>query len=49
MTEEKRTVKTIVVRGQKVTIYYYELFLDLYKEWRANGMSQEEIEDLILG
>lgn len=44
---EKRTTKVITVRGQKVTIYYYELFLELYKEWRKT-MAQEEIEDLLL-
>lgn len=47
MTEEM-TVKTITVRGQSVTLYHYELFLLLYKEWRASGMSQEDVEDLLL-
>lgn len=41
------TKKIITVRGQKVFIGYYELFLDLYKEWRKT-MSQEDIEDMLL-
>lgn len=48
MEPETMTTRTIVVRGQKVNIYYYELFLDLYKTWKQQGMSQEDIEDLLL-
>lgn len=42
------TERTIVVRGQKINIYYYELFVDLLKSWKASGMSTEDIEDLLL-
>ena len=45
---ETMTAKTIVVRGKKINIYYYELFIDLLKTWKAQGMSREEIEDLLL-
>jgi len=45
---ETMTAKTIIVRGKKINIYYYELFLDLLKTWKAQGMSREEIEDLLL-
>jgi len=42
------TTRTVTVNGQSVTIYYYELFVDLLKEWKAKGMSREDIEELIL-
>lgn len=45
---EVMTARTIIVRGQKVNIYYYELLLDLLKTWKAQGMSQKDIEDLLL-
>lgn len=45
---ETMTARTIVVRGQKVNIYYYELFVELLTTWKNAGMSIEDIEDLIL-
>lgn len=42
------TEKVITVKGKSVNIYHYELFLDLLKSWKSQGMSMEEIEELIL-
>lgn len=48
MLSETLTRRTITVRGTAVTIHHYELFIDLLKQWKASGMSQEDIEELLL-
>jgi len=48
MEPERLIQRTITVRGKNIVIYHYELFLLMLKDWKARGMSREDIEDLLL-